>query len=329
MLAKLELRDDRGQPLTQLGQFDLRDGLWHDHQRPWHAAVWPVATNAAVMLYLAWMTWRGNWTTPSAWQTVLFVVFLVGIVWASRRPTSSMRRRVWGPIAWLCAYRVCGACGYGLGAIEPEADGIAVCPECGAAWHRDRWTMEGLDARESKDLLKLIEGNPFGKMGTSAIDDRGVPIEPAQGFYPRWVRGFSVPAEVRKEVRDQLRQVGAGRVVVFNAIALPLWAGAIALMMLSNAPLPRDWWGMLVLFTLVTGLLYVLLLYLAVKSAVSSGRIRATALEVGRCPNCGETLGSGRVEFDGCEVCSKCRRAWKHAKVGRVGIAKASLGEAS
>lgn len=31
---------------------------------------------------------------------------------------------------------LCGACGYPLDSLEPEADGCAVCPECGAAWRR-------------------------------------------------------------------------------------------------------------------------------------------------------------------------------------------------
>lgn len=29
---------------------------------------------------------------------------------------------------------LCGSCGYDLAAVEPEADGCRVCPECGAAW---------------------------------------------------------------------------------------------------------------------------------------------------------------------------------------------------
>lgn len=32
----------------------------------------------------------------------------------------------------------CAACGYSLSDLNPEADGCLVCPECNAAWRRDR-----------------------------------------------------------------------------------------------------------------------------------------------------------------------------------------------
>lgn len=38
-------------------------------------------------------------------------------------------------IAAMLAERRCASCAYDLSATAPDPDGLATCPECGAAWH--------------------------------------------------------------------------------------------------------------------------------------------------------------------------------------------------
>ncbi|MEK6701903.1 MAG: hypothetical protein AABZ53_06545 [Planctomycetota bacterium] len=335
-LAPLNLRDDRGEALTQLGRFDKRDGLWHDRERPflamsvplekyWRAAIyalWPYVPYVLLGLYAFWWwgTSRGTRPPPSLGVFLVWIL-LVGThegfrSWWARRPDGHRARELWVPIAWLCAHRVCGVCGYEMKEIEPGADGIAVCPECGAAWHRDRWTMAGNNPRANDELVGLIEGRPLARVGMSDVDDRGVPAAIARGFYPRWMNDARVPADVRDDLRARIRAVGARRARLFNVFGLPIWLGVVAFMMWSADPLPRDRWATLQVFTLTTGLFYLVLMYVAVRAGIGKGRIKRESLNLGRCPNCGEGLGSGVVGFDGCEACARCGRAWKHAEIG-------------
>ena len=325
---KFDLRDDRGKELPLVEPMHRRHGLWHDRKRPWHTGLgwWVVVP----MLGIGWLIYvlvlvQMNYRPGDAWVIIAAIGFGLAFrllsAWDARRPDSRMKRFAWAPIAWLCAHRHCGACGYGLAEIEPGADGVAVCPECGAGWHRDRWSMEGRDPRQNDDLIAILEGKPMsaqasGGSGMGGVDDRGVPIAISKGWYPTWIHQDWIDIKVRRSVHDEIYAVGMRRMVVGGSILGAAWLATVVLLMWWKVPLPRDWWLDFTLVSVITGLIGLAVGYVVMRLSVNDRQIRRASLASGRCPNCGETIG-GRAGFDGCVVCGRCSRAWR-CEVGTV-----------
>jgi hypothetical protein len=316
---KLDLRDDRGMVLATVEPEHRREGLWQDRKKPWWSSpVWRWLSFLPVVGFVAYITWSRGWSPqPIPWLVVALGVVLFGPRVSTRgsvrRLCSNAKRLAWGPIAWLSAYRHCGACGYSLAEVEAGEDGCAMCPECGAAWHRDRWTMAGQNPRENSELVGLLGGAGWGRQSTAnafVLDDRGVPFKAPEGAYPKWVSAGGTDGSARERVRRGLNAAGNRWLVVAACVWVPVWAGLVALMVSWAQPFPREWWSQVFLFTVLVGLLGLLMLYLVRRVSISDSVIRRVSLGEGLCPCCGGAM-SGDAGFDGCVACRRCSRAWR------------------
>lgn len=213
-------------------------------------------------------------------------------------------------VGWLAAYARCGACGCPLYGIAPASDGRVPCRACGAAWHTDRWTMVDLRPEQSESLQTLLAGvsRNYRRAGW---DDRFVPLALPYGWYPAWAVEAWVPEELFIRIRDPLRAVGRRTLGRMLAWMVPILIAATLLSTWALAPNTGPRLSALVEFGLffmfVLGAVSLLTYFFAV-----SAEARITVvLDLGRCPNCGQTLPAGPAMFDGCVACPNCRRAWR------------------
>lgn len=201
-------------------------------------------------------------------------------------------------VAWTAAYQRCGACTYDLAGIDVGPDGLAVCPECGAAWHRDRWTHppKGEMGRFASTLT-AVEAN--------GLDDRGCPLTQYVKIRPYW-------AQSRKDASARL-DAAYGRLGELAVQRLSSWTPILLV-------------GMVTIVALVYGLVerteprlagagIYIAMFVGVASAMAFFRTeREQAAQVlvslRFCPNCGADF-DGPPGFDGCAACRQCGRAWK------------------
>ncbi|MDX2146416.1 MAG: hypothetical protein SFZ23_02750 [Planctomycetota bacterium] len=205
--------------------------------------------------------------------------------------------------------------------VDPEADGCAACPECGAAWHRDRWTMENQDVTARADIDKLPT-HDF-ELGYKLIcDDRGVPIAMQTFSLGSWTRSSAVDPESRDRVLAEARITRARHIRWALAVAVPTWIALMIWVSLVRPPPYADYWRTLTLIGVVTALIIALLAYFVSRTEVPAAAARALILRHGACPSCGARLPilNQRDEpptFDGATPCRNCGRAWKlNARAG-------------
>jgi ssDNA-binding Zn-finger/Zn-ribbon topoisomerase 1 len=310
------LRDDRGALIGQERAGDPLRGLWHDRKRPFEVP-WAKLTPLVMVVGFAMMAWARGGFSVSTRQMVSFLC-VYGIAFtcmhlafrrAAKTPGSAIWKRVWSGIAWLAAYRHCGACGYSLGEVEPDGDGIATCPECGSAWHRDRWTHAGRDPREDREMLAWLRMRRGGRR--DGFDDRGLPVALREVWSPRWLCNDAFPPEVRGRVRARLVRLAWRRIGWMSAVAIGAWIAGVAALMRWRDPVPRYWWLHLGLIGAITGVMLAGVIYVIVRTAARSSEVRDVSLDEGRCPSCGEGLEGRKAEFDGCVTCAPCRHAWR------------------
>jgi uncharacterized Zn finger protein (UPF0148 family) len=310
------VRDDHGALIPEERAADPLRGLWHDRTRPfeipWGNILWPLGFLG--WFYLFWVPSRPVFNgVRDLWPLVIYVAYFAGwIVYmrrSAKRPGSSFWMAVWSRIAWLAAYRHCGACGYSLAEVEPGGDGFATCPECGSAWHRDRWTLEGRDPRQDRALLAWLRRSHDTKR--NGFDDRGLPITMRVGWMPRWIGDAWVPPDMRSRVRERLARVARRRIAWMGATALVAWVVAFVVLMRVRDPLPRDWWSDFQVIGVITWMMYMGVLYVIVRTSVRSTDVRAAVIDEDRCPSCGEGLAGRETQFDGCVTCGRCLHAWR------------------
>lgn len=297
-------RDDRGAPLHVAPNSVLFGQLWgRTPARVWLRWI-PII---ALGLYGLWMLIvtpprlaLRPLVLPGVTAAVVFFITTIVLLWLRRRPHTSDQSPL---AAYLAAHRVCGACGYDLHTVAPEADGCVVCPECGGAWHRDRFVMQDRDPRQDSQLAALAAAGR-AIVAPNRIDDRGVPMRKVWRWPPPWL-SFDAASTA-------LEAFASGSTRRFNAVAVPvaalLWAGALATIILA-ADEPDTF--AIVASTVVTFLITAIVWF-------TLGRIhrdRVTLREVrrmGLCPNCGHMLPTDAPPtFDGCTVCAHCRLAWR------------------
>ncbi len=294
-------RDDRDVPLRIAPHSVLFGQLWD--RTPWRVWVRWVPLIAFGLFVL----WRFivDPSPPTSQQLVpaviggalTFAVFLFLSLHRRHAPGQS-------PLAaYLAAHRLCGACGYDLHTVAPEADGCVVCPECGGAWHSDRFVMEDEDPRQSSTLAALAaRGHSIG--GPNSHDDRGVPMRQAWRWYPHWmIDGPASTVELESATRRLMQRFHA-RVLPIAAL---LWAGVLATIILT-ADEPDTF--AIVASTVVTFLITAIVCFAL--SRIRRDRVSLREVRrMGLCPNCGHALPTDAPPtFDGCTVCTHCKLAW-------------------
>jgi len=86
-------------------------------------------------LYVALVVWKIQAAGAGLLMLLVALCFMIGLL------TQYLQRRtvprsifVWRLRDAMVAEGLCASCGYPIRGLEVEADGCAVCPECGAAW---------------------------------------------------------------------------------------------------------------------------------------------------------------------------------------------------
>ncbi len=323
----LNTLDDRGMPLSPAPREQIDKFVWHDRTPP--ARYRNLQARALIFVLLPmslavvhFLRSPGSFgrvfTFGPAMLPGLFIpLVILGYVvihrLAQRRdtPAASATRPHDPLVALLAAHRDCGACGYSLREAVIDPDGCCVCPECGAAWHRDRWTLEHTDLHSSD----LLADTAAGRRGPEimSIDDRGVPLPTRFRSFVAWLReGAAAPDALRADLTATDRAARRRFLRIGITSAGALWLIANVLHVTLRNFHPRDRAFDIVLFAIVTALIAMTPLILASRPQLSAARCRAIILSHSRCPCCRRELGAtDPVAFDGCTPCAHCGRAWR------------------
>ncbi|MBX3410252.1 MAG: hypothetical protein KF859_10245 [Phycisphaeraceae bacterium] len=155
----------------------------------------------------------------------------------------------------------------------------------------------------------------MAKYWPETTDDRGRLLDPQVwwrprfGWRPRWLGSGAAPPELESRFIASARM----RVRRFWSVAIPvalvLWIVGAAATYATSQDRGMYQIGYLMI---IVGLIVAFLLGSA--SQVYSDRLvlRMPVAEFGLCSNCGKQLPlDGPITFDGCTVCTGCKRAWK------------------
>lgn len=309
------MRDDRGQPVTLGDLSALRSAIYnHKPPFPWRRL-------------FAWTIFgvKGSWMLLSLFDAIApkFSMFFIGLLFPLL-PFIAWRRA--GRAATItddqvsCSTLVhighCGGCGFPLHELAPAPDGCVTCPECGAAWHRDRWRRQRPDAVSRAQ--KRIDAPPQRHSDRSKVDDRATPLASSLVWEPSWY-GTLLDRFTRDTIAPEHWKAASDFYAECSAelrrlrIRYTLWClgGMCGLMAMTWAAgistESPDVYVLIILMTLIA-------LAFAVFTAKSNIDTRSVALGHSLCPSCGEVLNLTQPrQFDGCIQCAKCAAAWKMA----------------
>ncbi|MCC6971566.1 MAG: hypothetical protein IT434_15250 [Phycisphaerales bacterium] len=248
--------------------------------------------------------------TPYQWMIVCIPLLFTMLLTLASRLGGPFRQSLPQLTAWLSAHQRCGVCACDLSKSSADDDGLVTCPECGSAWHPDRWTLKS-DNIAASDLTLDVMMGANGSSFEWCTDDRGVPLD---------LRGFSImkwsnqPRASTKMAARLLRQVAFERKRrlrrVFPVTILGWLVFNVAIFIIRN-PAPRDRVFDIALVGVVTALIAAVVLYIARRGNVNPRRFRAALLSHHVCANCGGELDEFPApSFDGCTACAHCGRAW-------------------
>lgn len=320
-LITWKILDDRGRPLPRVKLGRLVRTIWPDRNLPahyrrfifWMRLFIIVTTILCAVLFLsnpARALSQIAAMTPYQWVMVCVpFAFAVLLTFASRI-SGPFRQRLPQLTAWLTAHNRCGACARDLSKSCADHDGLVTCPECGSAWHPDRWTLKSDNIATSNLTADIIMGYT-GSTFAWCTDDRGVPLD---------LRGFSIfkwskqPRASTKLAAKLLRQEAFERRRrlrrAFPITILGWLVFNVSIFIIRN-PSPRDRVFDIVFVGVVTALIAAVLLYIARRGNVNPRRFRSTLLSHHVCANCGGELDeSPPPTFDACCTCPHCGRAW-------------------
>lgn len=282
----------------------------------------------------------------SRWLRVCAIVYLTStwVVFSFADPTSTpTQRAIWYPVAlgavqtltmvlidrhmdrrrafarfdspvaklraWLAAHNACGACGYRLDDSPAEPDGMRMCPECGAAWHKDRVTHPAPQPDEPQRLERLLAL----RMDVGGVTDcRGVPLRrPMPRRMDEWLEIHRLDAAAKSKLEAVERRLYAKRFRSMRRIAFPVSLALVAFLCWAIVRDPERWpQVMMVGFLLAAMLAFVF--YRLVSLADLPPDIALRVSRRGICPGCARPLPPReRAQFDGCVCCEACGLAWK------------------
>jgi hypothetical protein len=294
--------DDRGKPYELVPPEVLEGALWE--RTPRQVVIRRLWQLAVIGAFIAFLGIRNGWLSGgfSPWVFAGVPVLLISFIAMNRKPQ---------PLpGLLAAHRRCGACAYNLHETAPEQDGCVVCPECGAAWHRDRFTLAEKDAAADAFVAKIVAWSTT----SYTFDDRGVPtIEPTH-WPTRWFRKETAPHGISSELRRYHEQSWARGARIGVYVGAAMWVLSMSMFMISQHQ-ERSFVGMAIVVGILLGVLAVVV-WKVVSQEVLRRRMRGAVIDrFGVCLACGDTLpADAPPTFDGCVACRACGRAWKRVQ---------------
>ncbi len=308
--------DDRGRRLN-FSSFDDARPLFA--KIPAWKLVLPIGLGfASVILSLVSHATRGSFTWGVFFHP-LSILFMCCVAFAVVASVARTARRFtqltsWDRIptscAWLVAHRRCGACGYDLASADPEPDGCVACPECGAAWHQDRFTLVGRDPSRPPHSL-LYHGKADLAPPQTAYDDRRVPFDAPLSLSAPWRASGATPQRNLALFDQRVRELQTSLVRTTTGFGLLSLVGIVVLAVFvsDHTAAPAVAATMVIL---LLGAPAAIILERRHRTG-SQLNARAAALIAGLCPHCGTPFpAAGRPSsFDGCSHCDNCGRAWR------------------
>ena len=177
-----ELLDDRGKPITPVDNAELL------------VTISP-SSRVRTMLYrhvglicsaylIGGYVFRGGSLPYLILISVLTISNLLALVLRpAKDPIGSQRC-----IPTLVRAARCGACGFTLRELAVHADNCVVCPECAAAWKRDRWVVQDAqaDVRSATSAVASLQRGSVSDFPEKLVDDRGAILAHSMLWRPRW-----------------------------------------------------------------------------------------------------------------------------------------------
>lgn len=302
--------DDRGKPFALAAV---------DERPPWKR--WTLRQSLTELLFFVSLCVPLT-MTHLLWGSVLYRVAIFGVaawfVWAYWRGPTRPKwvRGLRCDSAWRLAHGKCARCDYPIANLAAAEDGCVVCPECGHAWHSQRFTMVGSDI-DARDRLRALPDDSLG--GLTLADDRNVELLRPLTWPPPWasareagsggVHGGVVDEDEasRRAIMPRIERVLAfedrkRRIILMCAMVLPVpLVTAFAVLVVATQDRSD---------AAIVGLIVGLGVTAAAVSNLRRNRpIKFSILVFKLCPNCGARL-DGAPQFDECIACGKCGRAW-------------------
>jgi hypothetical protein len=336
--------DDRGNPITVLKPADIRRAGDSDDAARSHLAVHLRQAIKAESRRFSWFHVAWSMGAILVWIAVQVLASSIGLhrypgvrpliffgsiavlVLIAREVT---RRRVSRLVAATAvAEGICGQCCYSLESVPTDADGRMTCPECGAAWLRERitrpfWLAPQLPQTFHDERLPLLQRltrayflfiTVTPKPSTIiATDDRGRFVRTVDSRL--WLAPSSRRAELGKariaKLRRGTRRRGRIPRVIVSLPALAMLG--LTLWLLSDLE-PYNSRPLAPL--LILGALVSLAAAIAINFSHSFLPPTHTAHVLAAdslCGSCLATLEGIPADPDGCVTCRRCGAAWRHA----------------
>lgn len=330
-------RDDRARPFALAPNAILGGNIWTRTPLGVHLRRWGFIT--IIIAFAIWSLLRQPLELPTGAQWIKLLIALFFVLACRIISKRLHREREWvSPIAsLLAAHGRCGGCAYRLDEILPEPDGCRVCPECGAAWHKDRHVFTAqlntpatstlsTPPPLANQLQRDIATDPFvaktlGSRDTASRpkldDDRGVPMDHPWSWPPKWLGRRSADVVLEAKLRLIAKDTSAKvtrRLILFlplgTVIGAAITTTIVTLSSYEFDPAP------LVIVPLIFLILAVAVFKLLSDTAIERATRREAVRQLRMCCNCGHALPDGPPKtFDNCTPCTHCGRAWKQAEV--------------
>lgn len=215
---------------------------------------------------------------------------------------------------------ICAGCTYPLEGLAENADGMLVCPECSAAWRRDRVIRFAPIARNATSRTVRGEVSHFLWQMRKGADRRGIRDDRDS---PRAVIAFRTIRKVRAAVADDHRaRIGAavkiprpkGRLMRLAVAGLFI---LVVVIIIDTIQTSMRMGGRMTLAFIP--LAFVALFQLVMIGAIlfsdfgrASKIVRREFLKHDLCPCCAADLLGRTPESDGCTTCPDCSAAWRY-----------------
>lgn len=310
--------DDRGRPIPDIEPSNVAPGLVNARRRIFYNPLIYVIACSVLMqlprLYNA-ATKSGQASSILPMSSIGLILFAPMLsVWMGNKAG----RNHWLAVrsAHLASYRRCGTCGYTFEGAAPERDGCAVCPECGTAWHQDRWSRTSTDLHGDKMLARMLcENIPAAQV--AATDDFNAPLSARNyTWVPGWVQSESVPAAERDALQHQLHTIAQRSFRLVLGLAFIVWLVLGFLLFKAIDPRPANAVASVIIVGLIAGVVALAIIAVGARVCISAQRVTEVCLNVGRCPNCGCDLRYVPAGTSGRVRCPACPHAWNENRIG-------------
>jgi hypothetical protein len=304
-------RDDRGRPLPPTNRQDLVHALRSSLALRSTLATQIYSLFIIVMGFGGFAFMMAPTLSVRVAASLVFLVIVAAVAIHSRlgRGRAQQDRLLVSSVARAGR---CPICGYAIRDLGHAESGCVSCPECGSAWHSDRWAHAPRNALE----LALVTVHHAVKPGTIRfhMDDRAGYTPTTMHWSAPWYESLLARRRTGQRLDPRLtsfiRDTWKDKEQVLRRLLLERVGCAVLVALIvffaAEESIGRGL-GIVIAVLGVPGMFVV--------TAIDAGNhvhLRDAAVRHGVCASCGELLDLNQPrQFDGCIQCAKCAAAWK------------------